>query len=105
GRLEEAQSALDHFPIAQDQAALQEQFLLLHLVVNQCLVELALAKGEAERALQLAESLTAHFQREGSRLFFADALWLRGRALAAAGRLGDAQSALDAARVEAESLG
>ena len=105
GRLAEAQSALDRFSIAPNQAALQEQFILLHLVVNLCLVELALAKGDAEQALQLAESLTAHFQREGSRLFFPDALWLRGRTLAAAGRLDDALLALESARMEAEALG
>jgi tetratricopeptide (TPR) repeat protein len=105
GQAAEAQSALDDFPIAQNQAALQEQFILLHLIVTLCLVELALAKGEAEQSLQLAESLIAHFRREGSRLFFPDALWLRGRALAAAGRLDDAQSALDTAQAEAEALG
>jgi tetratricopeptide (TPR) repeat protein len=105
GRLAEAQSALDRFPIAQNQQALQEQFILLHLVVSRSLVELALAKGEAEQALELAESLIAHFQREGTRLFFPDALWLRGRALAAAGRPGDAQSAFEVAHAAAAALG
>src|SRR5579859_546751 len=104
GRLAEAQSALDRFPIAQNQQAQQEQFILLHLVVSRSLVELALAKGDTEQALELADSLIAHFQREGTRLFFPDGLWLRGRALAAAGRPGDAQSAFEVAHADRKSV-
>jgi len=105
GRPAEAQAALDHFSMESDQQALQGQFILLHMVINLCLAELALAKGDAERALLFAEALIAHFQREGSRLFFPDALWLRGRALTTAGRLAEAQSVFEAAHAEAEALG
>ena len=69
------------------------------------LSELALARGEAEAALALADDMERSLRVVTVRLFRTDALLLRGRALRLAGRPAEAQAALAAARAEAEALG
>ena len=105
GQHAEAQATLDRSPFAHNPDLLNDQFILLHQLFAQAQAELALANGEPQQALRLAEVLIAHFRRAGVRLFFSDALLLHGRALAGDGRVNEAQAALEAARAEAEQLG
>jgi tetratricopeptide (TPR) repeat protein len=105
GQQAEARAALDRSPFAHNPALLNDQFILLHQLFAQAQAELALANGEPQQALRLAEDLIAHFRRAGVRLYFTDALLLRGQALAGDGRVSEAQAALEAAREEAEQLG
>jgi len=67
--------------------------------------ELALAKGDDERALALMDELIAFLGRVGVRTFLADAMYLKGQALAAQGRNEEARETLAGARAEAEALG
>ena len=66
--------------------------------------ELALAQGHLARAVTLMTEVAASLQTMGLRFRLPDILHLRGQALAAQGRLAQARSDLQAARLEAIAL-
>ena len=68
-----------------------------------CLLHLAL--GEPDQALALSEYALAELRPHGLRLNVLDMLTLQGKALAAAGRAGDARAAYEEARALAEEIG
>jgi class 3 adenylate cyclase/tetratricopeptide (TPR) repeat protein len=65
---------------------------------------IALAEGDPAGAIAAADEVLERRERLGIGQFAADALLLRGRALAAAGKVQEAASALRQARAEAERL-
>ena len=67
--------------------------------------ELALAQGQAARALSLMTELAGHLQAIGLRFRLPDVLHLKAQATLAQGRLAQARSDLQAARLEAIALG
>ncbi len=67
--------------------------------------ELALAQQDAARALQMLDTLLDHLARTNVSAFQGQALYLKGQALLALGRLPEASQALQAARAWAEALG
>jgi len=105
GRPAAAQAALDQSSIANNPAALKDEFVVTQLFVAQALAELALANGDHEQALRLAEDAIALLHRYAIRLFLPDLMHLKARAQRAAGRVAEAQTTLEAARMEAEDLG
>jgi tetratricopeptide (TPR) repeat protein len=105
GRAAEAQAALNESPLAQDPARLKQQFIMTQFLFAQVEAHLALAKGDHQQALALADGVVAKLRHNGVRLFLADVLCFKGRALRAAGRVDEARSALKAAKSEAEELG
>jgi class 3 adenylate cyclase/tetratricopeptide (TPR) repeat protein len=66
---------------------------------------LASARGDHDEAVESADAVIERLRRLGIRPFVAEALLLRGRSLAALGRLEDAERALLEARADAEALG
>jgi ATP/maltotriose-dependent transcriptional regulator MalT len=67
--------------------------------------ELALAKHDTPRAVAVIDELLARLRQIGMRSFLADALYLKGRALHAQGKIAEAHVVLTEARVETEALG
>jgi len=67
--------------------------------------ELALAKRDANRAIALMDELIAFLGLVGVRTFLADALHLKGQALAAQDRSEESHATLTEARAAAEALG
>src|SRR5262249_39250434 len=100
-----ARARLDQLPFASQPETLENDFILLHQLAAQTEAELALAAGQPQSALAQMDSLIAHYHRSGLQMFITDALLMRGRALAAAGRPSEAEAALEAARAKAEQLG
>lgn len=66
--------------------------------------EVALAKQDYARAITTMDDFLARLRRAGVRPFVADALYLKGKALLAQGRLDEAHQILIAARAAAEAL-
>ncbi|HEU4355083.1 MAG TPA: adenylate/guanylate cyclase domain-containing protein [Actinomycetota bacterium] len=66
---------------------------------------LASARGEHDRAAEIADMVLEWLRRLGVRPFLPAALLLRGRAMRELGRTDDAQTALQEARSEAERMG
>jgi tetratricopeptide (TPR) repeat protein len=67
--------------------------------------ELALAKQDYARAITLMDRLVTGLRALGIRPFIPDALYLKGRAYMAEGRLDEADMVLAEARAEADVLG
>ena len=67
--------------------------------------ELALARGQASEAAAVMAEVAEGMQATGTRFHLPDVLYLRGQALLAQGRLTQARSELQAARLEALALG
>ena len=67
--------------------------------------ELALARQDGAHAITVLNKLIADLRESRTRLFIADALYLKGKALLALGRLEEADAVLVEARAEAEALG
>lgn len=67
--------------------------------------ELAAAKGEYQRAIDVIDNLIARLAPLGIRAFGSELLYLKGKSLAAAGKIDDAFEVLQRARAEAEALG
>jgi tetratricopeptide (TPR) repeat protein len=66
--------------------------------------DLALARGEPARAIELMELTVATLERAGVRIYLVEALYLQGRALEQQGKLDQASQALGRARAEAQSM-
>jgi predicted ATPase len=79
--------------------------VLAPMLLRIATAEVALAQRDAERALQTTEELLSSLARHGVSAFQAQALYLKGQALLALGRLPEASEALQAARSQAETLG
>jgi tetratricopeptide (TPR) repeat protein len=67
--------------------------------------ELALAQGDYDRTIGLADELYGEVIRLDVRPYRADLQWLKGRALLALGRLDEAHIALSQAHADAEAIG
>jgi tetratricopeptide (TPR) repeat protein len=63
------------------------------------------ARGDHDRAIEIADAVLDRLDRAGIRPFTANALFLKGSALAAAGRTPEAERALREARSTADGLG
>jgi hypothetical protein len=105
GRPTQARAMYDAIPMSHDPSELQQQFVLNYIFFTQLQAEMALAGGHAADTLAPIDQLIAHIRPLGVRLFLADMLQLKGRALLAAGRPADGRAALEEARREAESIG
>lgn len=68
-------------------------------------IELALAQGNAAQALQVADEFSAYLARTQVRNVTALASYLKGEALLAGSRIGEARTAYEESRQVAESLG
>ena len=99
GELAEAQGALD----VSDPDLLPDPSASIRLPITQGRV--ALARGEHERALALADETWMRLERDGIREFAAEVALLGGRALVAAGDRDAAEERLKRARSLAEELG
>ena len=67
--------------------------------------ELAYARHDFAHTISIADGLLANLRESGARLFVADALYLKGRALLAMDRWEQAFDVLGEARAQAEALG
>jgi tetratricopeptide (TPR) repeat protein len=67
--------------------------------------ELALAKHDTARAIDVIDNLLMRLDKFKIRSFRSDALYLKGKALSQLDRVAEARSVLQAARAEAEALG
>lgn len=67
--------------------------------------EVAYAMGEYQRAIDVIDDLIARLAPLGIRAFGSELLYLKGKALAAAGKIDDAFEVFQRARTEAEALG
>jgi len=67
--------------------------------------ELALARHDYPRAVAVMDELLARLRQIGMRPFLAEALYLKGQALLAQGKIAEARAILIEARTEAEALG
>lgn len=67
--------------------------------------EVALAKGEYQRAIDVIDDLISRLDPLGIRAFRSDALYLKTKGLAASGKIDDALVVLNQARKEAEGVG
>jgi tetratricopeptide (TPR) repeat protein len=105
GRPVEAQAVLDRASIGPNLAGTRPQFTTEYLFMGAVTAEMALAQGDVEQALDLAEDVIGILRESGTRLFLTDALLLQGQALLAAGRRAEAEAALGMAQAEAEALG
>ncbi len=105
GQPAQAQAVLDNAKFPLNAETLKDQFVLTQIMFGLVMSELALARGEAEAALAVTDDMERSLKVVTVRLFRADALLLRGRALRLAGRPAEALAALAAARAEAEALG
>jgi tetratricopeptide (TPR) repeat protein len=105
GRPGEAEASLHTGGIPEDAETMNEWFFAARVFLVGVRAELALAAGQFERALALAEATLPQFKQNMVRLYLDDALALKGRALRALGRLEEAQAALEAARQEARERG
>ncbi len=105
GRPAEAQAVLDAASIGPNLSGTRPQFSTEALFIGAVSAEMALARGDAELALDLAETVVRVLRKSGTRLFVTDALILQGQALLAAGRRAEAKAALRMAQAEAEALG
>ncbi len=65
----------------------------------------SLSQGRYGEAIERAVRMIAYLRDNFFRLFLCDGLYLKGKALSAAGRTGEAREALEQARVEAETVG
>jgi tetratricopeptide (TPR) repeat protein len=102
GELDEAGAALDQANVKLLPEPLQSA---ASIQVPLMYGRLALARGDQARAIEIADGVLDRLHRVGIRAFVADALLLKGRALAEAGRATEAESALRDARSAAEHLG
>lgn len=102
GNLEMAEATL-----AEGYGCLNRQDLMTHgpLELPLAEAELALAKHDAPRAVAVIDELLARLRQIGMRAFLTDALYLKGQALLAQGKIAEAQTILSEARAEAEALG
>ncbi|MCI0529849.1 MAG: hypothetical protein L0Y56_20595 [Nitrospira sp.] len=67
--------------------------------------ELALRRGNYERALALTHEVLANFRQFGLRAYIPEALCLRGQILGGMGQTGAARKTLLEAQAEAEAIG
>ncbi len=99
GELEEAESA-----VGGSQVELLPEPLRSAASIHVALVRgrIALARGEHIGAAEIADTILDRLRRREIRLFGADALLLKGRSLASAGKAAEAERVLGEARSEAE---
>ena len=97
----------DLAPLPDFQALRQKQgFMVMHWAsVAVAAIEAALAGGAPGSALETSDELLAVMAGDGVRYLLPDALYLRGVALLALGRLALARAALQDARAEALAIG
>jgi tetratricopeptide (TPR) repeat protein len=105
GELDQAQAAYDATAVGKEPSELKQQFVLNYALFTIIQAELDLAKGLYPDALAQLDELISYLWQNHVRLFLPDVVHLKGRVLGAAGRAKDARSALEEARLEAESLG
>lgn len=105
GRPAEAQATLDEAGLGADLSNVWAQFVSELVLVGIAVAELALTQGDAPQALAVADQVSEALRASSTRLFRADILMLRARALEAAGRAAEAEAAWEAARAEAVELG
>jgi tetratricopeptide (TPR) repeat protein len=105
GRVAEAQTAFEQSPMFKDPGLLKRQYMLVHIFFTLVQTELNLANGSYAQALAVTEAIIPYMQQTGVRLFFADMLYLQGRALLATNRIEAAQSVFETTRAVAEALG
>jgi len=105
GQQAEAQTTLSEAGLGVDLSNVQMQFMSELMMVGMAVADLALAQGDAGQALNLADQVIGALRATSTRLFLADVLMLRARALEAAGRAAEAEAAWNEAASEAEALG
>lgn len=115
GEAQAGRAILAEFHLAHGEIAIAEDFLKdipevsslsssgpSGFYVARVRIEIALARGEAEQALGLADFLVEELEPVGIKMFLPDALWLKARALSAKGDLEQAvlelRRAIDIAR-------
>jgi len=102
GRLAEAQEIFDEAQRNVEAKSLPSYLAWFMGIVE---AELALATGDHARVLAVTDEGIPFLRQAGIRLFFADVLYTRGRALGALDRADEAYAMLKEARAEAEAIG
>jgi tetratricopeptide (TPR) repeat protein len=99
GELDEAEAAIGGSPVELAPEPLQSaSSFRVELVRGQ----IALARGEHIRAAEIADAILDRLRRRELRLFASEALLLKGRSLASAGKADEAKRVLGEARSEAK---
>jgi len=102
GELDDADTALSESNVELSAEPLRSEVSLQVPVVRGRVAD---AKGEHERAIEIAGDVLDRLDRAGIRPFTEEATLLKGTALTAAGRTPEAERALREARSAAESVG
>jgi tetratricopeptide (TPR) repeat protein len=102
GELDEAEAALDESTIELLPEPLRSEGSLQGPLVRGSVAE---ARGDHEGAVESADSVLERSERAGVRTFIADAMLLKGHALASAGRTREAGLVLTEARETAAAVG
>jgi ATP/maltotriose-dependent transcriptional regulator MalT len=102
GELDEADAALTETDVELSAEPLRSEVSVLVPLVRGRVAE---ARGDHERAVEMAGDVLDRLDRAGIRPFTEEAMLVKGTALSAAGRTPEAERALREARSAAESLG
>ena len=102
GELDEADAALAESNVELSAEPLRSEVSVLVPLMRG---RVAGARGDHERAVEMADAVLNRLHRAGIRPFTEDAMLLKGRALAAVDRMSDAERTLREARSAADGLG
>ena len=102
GELDEADAALTESNVELTAEPLRSEVSVLVPLMRG---RVAGARGDHERAVEMADAVLDRLHRAGIRPFTEDAMLLKGRALAAVDRMSDAERTLREARSAADGLG